>query len=161
MSSAVRAPRSTAPRRAEPRAAAPRPQLTVVRAIAPARTTLPFLVLVVLLLVSALLAPMILNAQMARTAYAMQRSQIELNEVEDHTETLRTQVQEASSPGHLAMRAAALGMVPAAAPGDIVLSDGTISGGEPAAPPAPAAAPAADAPSNSAQPADATGGTGQ
>lgn len=154
MSTAARAPRPTSARRSQPRAAEPRPQLTVVRAIAPARSTLPFLVLVVVILVSALLAPMILNAQMARTAYAMQKAQIELNELNDHTETLCTQVQQASAPGSLAERAAALGMVPAAAPGVIVLSDHTITGGEPAKNPSSAERATGDMSS-------AGGGTGQ
>ena len=52
----------------------PRPSLHVVRGQAPARTTLPFLLLVVLILAGALVASMVLNARMAETAFKMQGS---------------------------------------------------------------------------------------
>lgn len=108
---------------------APRPRLRVVRGVVPARTTLPFLLLVVLILAGALVSSMVLNAQMASTAYRMQQAQVELDVVNDHVATLQTQVQEASAPNSLAQRAAELGMVPAAAPGVIELSSGTVTGG--------------------------------
>lgn len=105
------------------------PQLRVVRGAAPARSTLPFLLVVVTILVGALAASMLLNARMADTAYKMKAAQTELNVLNDHIETVRSDVQEASSPDALASRAAALGMVPAAAPGVIDLSSSTLSGG--------------------------------
>ena len=43
------------------------PQLHVVRGVAPARSTLPFLLVVVTILVGALAASMLLNAKMADT----------------------------------------------------------------------------------------------
>ena len=89
------------------------PQLHVVRGVAPARSTLPFLLVVVTILVGALAASMLLNAKMADTAYKMKAAQVELNVLNDHIETVRSDVQEASSPDALASRAAALGMVPA------------------------------------------------
>lgn len=110
-----------------------RPRLRVVRGVAPARTTLPFLLLVVVILAGALVSSMVLNAQMASTAYRMQQAQVELDVVNDHVVTLQTQVQEASAPNSLAQRAAELGMVPAAAPGVIELSSGTVTGGTAAA----------------------------
>ena len=105
------------------------PQLHVVRGVAPARATMPFLLVVVTILVGALAASMLLNARMADTAYKMKAAQTELNVLNDHIETVRSDVQEASSPDALASRAAALGMVPAAAPGVIDLSSSTLSGG--------------------------------
>lgn len=110
-----------------------RPRLRVVRGVAPARTTLPFLLLVVVILAGALVSSMLLNAQMASTAYRMQEAQVELNVINDHVATLQTQVQEASAPDTLAQRAADLGMVPAAAPGVVELTSGTVIGGAPAA----------------------------
>ena len=105
------------------------PQLHVVRGVAPARTTMPFLLMVVAILVGALAASMFLNAKMADTAYKMKTAQAELNVLNDHIETVRSDVQKASAPDTLASRAAELGMVPAAAPGVIDLSSSTLSGG--------------------------------
>ena len=85
--------------------------------------------MVVTILVGALAASMLLNAKMADTAYKMKAAQVELNVLNDHIETVRSDVQEASSPDALASRAAALGMVPAAAPGVVDLSSSTLSGG--------------------------------
>ena len=75
------------------------PQLHVVRGVAPARATMPFLLVVVAILVGALAASMLLNAKMADTAYKMKAAQTELNVLNDHIETVRSDVQEASSPG--------------------------------------------------------------
>ena len=56
------------------------------------------------MLAGALITSMLLNAKMADTAYRMKEKQVELNVAEDHVETLRTQVQEASAPDALAGR---------------------------------------------------------
>ena len=105
------------------------PQLHVVRGVAPARATMPFLLVVVAILVGALAASMFLNAKMADTAYKMKTAQAELNVLNDHIETVRSDVQKASAPDTLASRAAELGMVPAAAPGVVDLPASTLSGG--------------------------------
>ncbi|WP_233188328.1 hypothetical protein [Actinomyces qiguomingii] len=106
-----------------------RPELRVVRGIVPSRRTLPFLALVIGILACALVSTMMLNARMAETAYKMKTAQVELNILSDHIETVRADVQEASAADALASRAAELGMVPAAAPGVIDLSDSTVAGG--------------------------------
>ena len=119
--------RSTA--RDQVRQSRERPRLHVVRGVAPARATMPFLLVVVAILVGTLAASMLLNAKMADTAYKMKAAQVELNVLNDHIETVRSDVQEASSPDSLTSRASELGMVPAAAPGVVDLSDSTLSGG--------------------------------
>ena len=110
-----------------------RPQLRVISGAS--RTTsssLPFLTLIIMVLAGALVASMLLNAKMADTAYRMKEKQVELNVAEDHVETLRTQVQEASAPDALATRAKELGMVPAAAPGVVDVDKGQLTEGTPA-----------------------------
>ncbi|WP_127842265.1 hypothetical protein [Actinomyces wuliandei] len=106
-----------------------RPRLRVVTGAAPARTTLPFLALIILVLAGALVASMLLNARMADTAYRMKEAQVELNVLNDHVETLRTDVQEASAPDSLATRASERGMVPAGAPGVVDLERSTLTEG--------------------------------
>ena len=104
-----------------------RPQLRVVSgASRAASSSLPFLTVIILVLAGALITSMLLNA------YRMKEKQIELNVAEDHVETLRTQVQEASAPDALAGRAKELGMVPAAAPGVVDVNKGQLTEGTPA-----------------------------
>ncbi|WP_249369919.1 MULTISPECIES: hypothetical protein [unclassified Actinomyces] len=108
---------------------APRPTLYAVRGLAPARTSLPLILVVILILVAALASSMVLNATMADTAFKMQQAQIRLNILNDHIDTVRSQVQDASAADSLAQRATELGMVPAGAPGVVDLTTGTVSGG--------------------------------
>ncbi|MBO3724292.1 hypothetical protein J5X07_04505 [Actinomyces bowdenii] len=115
--------------RARGQAPASRPDLRVIRAAAPARSTLPFLAMNIIILAGALVASMLLNAQMASTAYRMKEVQVEVNIMNDHVETLRTQVQEASAPDTLAAKAAELGMVPAGAPGVVDLNGNRLTNG--------------------------------
>nr|WP_300337715.1 hypothetical protein [Actinomyces sp.] len=107
-----------------------RPALYVVRGIAPARSTVPFIMVVVLILAGALAASMLLNASMAATAFRMQSAQVELNVVNDHIDTVRSQVQDASAADHLTQRATELGMVPAGAPGVVDLGSSQLSAGQ-------------------------------
>ena len=109
--------------------ASTRPNLRVIRAAAPARSTLPFLAMNILILAGALIASMLLNAQMASTAYRMKEVQVEVNIMNDHVETLRTEVQEASAPDTLATKASELGMVPAGAPGVVDLNSSQLTNG--------------------------------
>jgi len=51
---------------------------------------------VVLILAGALVASMVLNARMAETAFRMQGTQAELNVVNDHIDTVRSQVEDAA-----------------------------------------------------------------
>ena len=52
-----------------------------------------------------------------------------INVVNDHIDTVRSQVEDAAAPDHLARRAGELGMVPAGVPGVIDLTDSSLSGG--------------------------------
>lgn len=115
---------------ATPVAPVRRPTVRLVRAAAPARSAVPGLIAVVLLLAVALVASMLLNAAMADTAFKMHKAQIELSTVEDHIDTVRTELQRASAPDALAQRASELGMVPAGAPGVVDLSTGTTTPGQ-------------------------------
>lgn len=115
---------------ATPVAPVRRPTVRLVRAAAPARSAVPGLIAVVLLLAVALVASMLLNAAMADTAFKMHEAQIELSTVEDHIDTVRTELQRASAPDALAQRASELGMVPAGAPGVVDLSTGTATPGQ-------------------------------
>ncbi|SDM49583.1 hypothetical protein [Actinomyces ruminicola] len=125
----ARAARRPAPQARPAGEASGRPELRVVRGIIPSPRTLPFLALVIGVLACALVSSMLLNAWMADTAYKMKTAQVELNVLNDHIETVRAEVQEASAADTLAARAAELGMVPAAAPGVIDLTDSTLAGG--------------------------------
>lgn len=107
--------------------------LRLVRAVVPGRLSLPLVLTVLLLLVTSLVASMLLNAAMADTAFRMREASIELDIVNDHIDTLRSDLQRAAAPGTLAQRARELGMVPAGAPGVVDLDAGTVSGGQPAA----------------------------
>lgn len=121
--------RARRPRQRRELSESEQPQLYVVRGLAPARSTLPFILLIVAILIGALATSMVLNARMADTAYKMQKAQIELNVVNDHIDTVQGQVLDESSPEQLAQRASELGMVPAQAPGVVDLTSSTVSGG--------------------------------
>lgn len=126
--STVRVTRPAAPARQSDK----RPTLEVVRSIAPARATLPFLLLVVTILAAALVTSMVLNARMAQTAFEMQTMREKLNVINDHIDTVSTQVEDQAAPDHLAQRATELGMVPAGVPGVVDLGAGQVVGGAPA-----------------------------
>ncbi|WP_366181417.1 hypothetical protein ABXS69_04930 [Actinomyces timonensis] len=135
----------------------PQRQLRVVRGIAPGRSVIPFALLIVTILISALVTTMVLNAKMAATAYDLQKASTELDVIQDHVETVRGQVNDAAAPDALAKRAAELGMVPAPAPGVVDLRSGTVTGGSAAGTPGASVAGGADgAPS-----AGSTGTSGQ
>ena len=119
-----------APSRRPETAPQERPALYVVRGFAPARSTVPFIMVIVLILAGALAASMLLNASMAATAFRMQSTEVELNVVNDHIVTVRSQVEDASAASSLTKRAAELGMVPAAAPGVIDLGASHLSAGQ-------------------------------
>ena len=126
-------PRRGEPRRAERSEATARPRLSVVQGLAASRSTLPFLLGVVFILVAVLVSSMALNAAMADTAYRMQAAQVQLGVANDHVATLADQVQKASSPSSLTQAAQRLGMVPSGAPGVVDLTTSIVSGGTPAA----------------------------
>lgn len=107
-----------------------RPTLYLVRGTHSTRTGIPFLLLISGILIMALAASTLLNAAMARTAFDMQRKQVELNVISDHIDTVRSQVQDVSAADNLAARATELGMVPAGAPGVVDLTTSHLSAGQ-------------------------------
>ncbi|MHB1065370.1 MAG: hypothetical protein ACYC1Z_12945 [Georgenia sp.] len=127
----VRAPRTTAPRTAAARATSWRPRLSVVPSPHPSRSFVPFLVLCVAVLTAALLGALVLNTQMAATAYEIHDRQVELNRLDEAEASLRAQVEIAGSPATLQRTAEDLGMVPAEGIRFIQLSDGAILGSQP------------------------------
>lgn len=123
---------SAVPLRA-PRVRAPgqtgwRPRLRLVRAPAPARSRVPFLLLCVAILGGAMLAALALNTSMATTAYTITERQLELAELTQAEQQLSTEFEQMSSPTQLAAAATRLGMVPAEGLSYIYLADGTITG---------------------------------
>lgn len=104
-----------------------RPRLRLVRAPS-TRSRLPFLLLCVSILASAMLGALALNTSMAMTAYTISERQVELAELTQAEQQLSSQLEQLSSPGQLAEAATALGMVPAEQLSYIHLEDGTITG---------------------------------
>lgn len=115
-----------------------RPALYIVPGQAPARTRLPFILLIVGILVTALCGTVLLNARMAHTAFEMQKAQVERNVVTDHISSVSTELQAVSSSASLTQRATELGMVPASSAGVVDLNARTLTEGKAAtAAPAP------------------------
>lgn len=133
-SGAVRA--RTAPRpTTAPAPAAPRPRLRVVRAPAQARTRVPFVVLCMSILVSALLGALVLNTSMAQGEYERYALQTRLAQSAQSQQQMLSELEQTAAPAQLAAAAAALGMVPTSTGGYLRLSDGAVLGN-----PAPAGA---------------------
>lgn len=105
-----------------------RPRLRIVRAPAPARSRLPFLLLCVAILGGAMLGALALNTSMATTAYLIGDRQLELAQLTQTEQEMQGQVEQMSSPAQLAAAADRLGMVPAQGLSYIHLEDGTITG---------------------------------
>lgn len=105
-----------------------RPRLRLVRAPAPARSRLPFLLLCLTILGGAMLAALALNTAMATTAYVIGDRQAELAQLAQAEQQLTAEVEQLSSPTQLAEAATRIGMVPAEGLSYINLADGTISG---------------------------------
>lgn len=105
------------------------PQLRVVEGVTPRRRFMPIVLVMVLVLVTAIVIPMVLNTRMAQTSFAIREQQLELNRLDAEAWTARTKLREVSSPGNLEKAAKQMGMVPAAPAGVITLSSETIEGG--------------------------------
>lgn len=114
----------TSPRRAT--AAAPR-QLKVV-APPEVRGNGAFLALCVALLLGGFVAVPMLNTAMAKGSYTLRDLQHRSDELTDHQDSLRHALDAVRGPGPLAKRARELGMVPAATPVFLRLSDGAVLG---------------------------------
>lgn len=127
-SGAVRA--RTAPRQTPvaPQAPAPRPRLRVVRPPAHARTRVPFVVLCMSILVSALLGALVLNTSMAQGEYERYALQTRLAQSAQSQQQMRSELEQIAAPGQLAAAAGALGMVPTTSGGYLRLADGAVLG---------------------------------
>ncbi|MPV37083.1 hypothetical protein [Georgenia subflava] len=121
----ARAPRATAPRTTP----AWRPRLEVVPSPSPARSLVPYLLLCAAILAAALLGVLLLNTQMAATAYEIHDQQRALNRLDESEASLLAQVEEAGSPAVLQSHADALGMVRAEDIRFVLLAERSILGG--------------------------------
>ncbi|ROR71846.1 hypothetical protein [Bogoriella caseilytica] len=132
MSAVPAHPRSAAERAHPSRTAAPtpratwRPSLTVVANPTAPRSVTPFLLLCTAILAGAMLVVLLLNTQMAATAYQIRQEQLYLNELGEAEASLREDVERAGSPAELRERAEGLGMVPGEDVHFVRLSDGSV-----------------------------------
>ena len=113
----------TSPRRATPAAR----QLKVV-APPELRGNGVFLAVCVLLLLGGFVGVLMLNTAMAKGSYTMRDLQRRSDQLTDTQDALRHTIDGLSGPGPLAKRARELGMVPAATPAFLRLSDGKVLG---------------------------------
>lgn len=116
--------------RPNPVATPPRERLHVVPAITKRRVTWPMWILVTALLILSLVVPVVINAQMAMTSYAMYAQRQELSQLQDYQADLVTRAREAQSPQKLAQKARELGLVPAGSPGYISLAEHSVTPGQ-------------------------------
>jgi len=120
--------RSFEPAPAPERARFEAPRLRLVRAPQHARTRVPFVLLCIAILVSALLGALVLNTSMARGAYQAHDLQIALAQEARTEQDLTAQLLAHKAPAALAASARALGMVPASGLAFLRLSDGAVLG---------------------------------
>ena len=118
-----------------PRDATPRPRLRVVPPPAHTRTRVPFVVLCMSALASALLGTLLLNTSMAQGGYQRDALQTRLAASAQSQQQLLSELELAASPEQLTVAASAIGMVQAPSGGYLRLSDGAVLGS-----PAPAGA---------------------
>ncbi len=121
------APARPLPRTSPRRAAATPRQLKVV-APPQGQGNGVFLALCVALLLGGFVAVLVLNTAMAKGSYTMRDLQRRSDALADHEDALRHAIDGVSGPGPLAQRARDLGMVPAASPAFLRLTDGKVLG---------------------------------
>ncbi|MDM7856187.1 hypothetical protein [Cellulomonas alba] len=128
--SAQQAARVATPARRPTPAATPAPaaapRLRLVRAPQQARTRVPFVLACMAVLAGALLAALLLNTQMAQSAYVKYDLSNQLGRLQQDQKELTAQLDAKSSPSQIAKAARAIGMVPAPGTGWITLKDGTV-----------------------------------
>lgn len=112
--------------------ARPRPGLRVVEGRRAQGSPAALVLLAVVVLLLAVLVPLVINTQMAETAYAMRDQQVELAQLQAEQTTLQSRLLDESSPQSLESKARAQGMVPAGAAGVVSLRAKSVRGGEPA-----------------------------
>ena len=123
----LRQTRASARPRPAARPVTERPQLRPVRAPEPSRTLMPFMWLCVGIVVAALAVVLLINTTMAEGAYERRDLKIEIANLHQEAETVRTQLEANASPANLAARAAALGMAPAEVTGTMSLSKSIVT----------------------------------
>ena len=114
--------------RTSPRRAAPTPRQLKVVAPPQVQGNGLFLALCVALLLGGFVGVLMLNTAMASGSYTMRDLQRRSDALADTQDALRHTLDGVSGPGPLAQRARALGMVPAATPAFLRLSDGKVLG---------------------------------
>ena len=114
--------------RTSPRRAAPVPRQLKVVAPPQVQGNGLFLALCVTLLLGGFVGVLMLNTAMAKGSYTMRDLQRRSDALTDTQDALRHTIDGVSGPGPLAERARALGMVPAASPAFLRLSDGKVLG---------------------------------
>jgi hypothetical protein len=114
--------------RTSPRRAAPAPRQLKVVAPPELRGNGVFLAVCVLLLLGGFVGVLVLNTAMAKGSYTMRDLQRRSDQLTDTQDALRHTIDGLSGPGPLAKRARELGMVPAATPAFLRLSDGKVLG---------------------------------
>jgi hypothetical protein len=114
--------------RSSSRRAAPTPRQLKVVAPAELHGNGLFLALCVVLLLGGFVGVLMLNTAMAKGSYTMRDLQQRSDQLADTQDSLRQTLDGLSGPGPLAQRARALGMVPAATPAFLRLSDGKVLG---------------------------------
>jgi cell division protein FtsB len=119
------------------RVTAPRRPVRAVRLIPagnPTAARIPFVLLIVVLLGSGLLALLLLNASVNQGSFELGRLKKQTRELTDEQQALQEEVDAFSAPGALDRRARELGLVPGGTPA-FLLPDGSVRGApEPAAP---------------------------
>ena len=114
--------------RTSPRRATPAPRQLKVVAPPELRGNGIFLGLCVVLLLGGFVGVLMLNTAMAKGSYTMRDLQRRSDQLNDTQDALRHTIDGLSGPGPLAKRARELGMVPAATPAFLRLSDGKVLG---------------------------------
>jgi hypothetical protein len=114
--------------RTSPRRSAPAPRQLKVVAPPQGQGNGLFLALCVALLLGGFVAVLVLNTAMAKGSYTMRDLQRRSDALADTQDALRHSIDGVSGPGPLAQRARDLGMVPAASPAFLRLSDGKVLG---------------------------------
>jgi len=122
------APARPLPRTSPRRAAAPTPRQLKVVSPPELKGNGLFLALCVALLLGGFVGVLMLNTAMAKGSYTMRDLQQRSDELADTQDALQHTIDGLSGPGPLAQRARALGMVPAATPAFLRLSDGKVLG---------------------------------
>ena len=107
-----------------------RPTLHLIEGKIPQRSVIPLALLAIAILLAAIVVPLVVNTQMAETAFELREMQLEVNALDAEAWTLQTQLHNASSPQALEKSARDLGMVPAGPTGFVTLSNGTVEGGQ-------------------------------